>query len=141
MELTLQTPSLLFPAISLLLLAYTNRFVALAALVRNLESNYRQSQEGKLLKQIDNLRRRVWLIRNMQLVGVMSLFCCTVTMFLLFFQLTGAAEVIFSVGMVLMMLSLVISAEEIRVSVRALDVHLTYLEESGIDKRAGSDAR
>ena len=129
MELTLQTPSLLFPAISLLLLAYTNRFLGLASLVRSLEGSYRQSHAGKLLEQIQNLRRRLRLIRNMQLAGVLSLFCCTGTMFLLFFNRTGVAEVVFSAGLVLMMVSLGISAEEIRVSVRALDVHLTDLGE------------
>ncbi|HEY1190818.1 MAG TPA: DUF2721 domain-containing protein [Gemmata sp.] len=129
MEMTLQTPSLLFPAVSLLLLAYTNRFLALATLVRSLEGNYRQSHEGKLLDQIHNLKRRLRLIRNMQLAGVLSLFCCTATMFLLFFGRVGTAEVVFSGGLLLMMASLGISAEEIRVSVRALDLHLTDLGE------------
>ena len=129
MELTLQTPSLLFPAISLLLLAYTNRFLALASLVRNLEGSYRQLHEGKLLDQIRNLKRRLRLIRNMQLAGVLSLFCCTGTMFLLFLNRVGAAEVVFSIALILMMASLGISAEEIRISVRALDVHLTDLGE------------
>lgn len=129
MDLTLQTPSLLFPAVSLLLLAYTNRFLALAALVRSLEGNYRQSHESKLLDQIHNLKRRLRLIRNMQLAGVLSLFCCTATMFLLFFNRVVVAEVVFSVGLILMMASLSVSAEEIRISVRALDLHLTDLEE------------
>ena len=137
MELTLQTPSLLFPAVSLLLLAYTNRFLGLASLVRSLEGSYRQSHEGRLLEQIRNLKRRLRLIRNMQLAGVLSLFCCTGTMFLLFFGRTGVAEVVFSAGLVLMMASLGISAEEIRVSVRALDVHLTDLGEKR-DARVGS---
>ena len=131
MELTLQTPSLLFPAISLLLLAYTNRFLGLASLARSLEVNYRQSLEGRLLEQIHNLRRRLRLIRNMQLAGVLSLFCCAGTMFLLFLNRPGSAEVVFSAGLTLMMASLAISAEEIRISVRALDVHLTDLGDRG----------
>jgi hypothetical protein len=124
MELTLTTPSLLFPAISLLLLAYTNRFLSLANLVRNLDTSYRQSHDNKLMKQIKNLRRRLVLIRNMQLAGVLSLLCCTICMFLLFFKMISAAEVVFSGGLFLMMLSLGISAEEIRISIRALDVQL-----------------
>ncbi len=135
MELTLQTPSLLFPTISLLLLAYTNRFLAVATLVRNLEMSYRQSHDGKLLKQIQNLRSRVHLIRNMQLVGVLSLVCCTGTMFLLFFNQVRSAEIVFSGGLILMMISLVLSAEEIRISVRALDLHLTDL---GSELKSGS---
>ena len=111
------------------MLAYTNRFLGLASLVRSLEGSYRQSHEGKLLIQIHNLKRRLRLTRNMQLAGVLSLFCCTGTMFLLFFGRTGAAEVVFAAALILMMASLGISAEEIRVSVRALDVHLTDLGE------------
>lgn len=143
MELTLQTPSLLFPAISLLLLAYTNRFLGLAALVRNLDLSYRQTRERKLLDQIGNLKRRLRLIRNMQLAGVLSLFCCTGTMFLLFFNRVGVGEMVFSVALVLMMASLALSAEEVRISVRALDVHLTDLEgECGSGERdAGREPR
>ena len=129
MELSLQTPALLFPAVSLLLLAYTNRFLALATLVRSLEGSYRQSNEDNLLEQIHNLQRRLRLIRNMQVAGVLSLFCCTGTMFLMFFGRVGVAGVVFSVALVLMMASLAVSAEEIRISVRALDLHLTDLGE------------
>jgi hypothetical protein len=39
-QLSLTTPALLFSAISLLLLAYTNRFLAYASVVRNLHARY-----------------------------------------------------------------------------------------------------
>lgn len=76
MQISLTTPALLFPAISLLLLAYTNRFLALASLIRNLHARYMGEKDIKIKAQISNLRKRVILIRNMQLLGISSLFLC-----------------------------------------------------------------
>jgi hypothetical protein len=84
MELSLTTPALLFPAVSLLLLAYTNRFLAIAALIRELHSRYKNNRDELLIAQIANLRQRVMLIRNMQALGVSSLLLCVVCMFVLF---------------------------------------------------------
>ena len=72
MSLELTTPALLFPAISLLLLAYTNRFLTLAALIRELHGRYPKGHEDTVLGQIINLRTRVRLIRAMQALGVVS---------------------------------------------------------------------
>jgi hypothetical protein len=84
MELTLTTPALLFPALSLLLLAYTNRFLALANLIRNLHHRYQTEPNPGVAGQLANLRKRVYIIRNMQALGLASLFCCVLCMFLLF---------------------------------------------------------
>jgi hypothetical protein len=84
MEITLTTPALLFPAVSLLMLAYTNRFLALAALIRSLHSQHRDNPDNMIVEQIRNLRYRVTLIRNMQALGVSSLLGCVLCMFLLF---------------------------------------------------------
>ncbi|MDN3516405.1 DUF2721 domain-containing protein [Aquisalimonas lutea] len=124
MELTLATPALLFPAISLLLLAYTNRFLALAALIRDLQSRYRDTHESSLFQQIENLRRRVVLIRNMQVMGVASLFLCVVCMLVLLVGWQGAALVLFVVSLLLMLLSLALSLREIQISVEALNIQL-----------------
>ena len=80
-ELNLATPALLFPAVSLLLLAYTNRFLALAALIRSLYDRWRESPDEKIVEQIGNLRRRLKMIRNMQFFGVFSMLLCVVSMF------------------------------------------------------------
>ena len=69
MDITLTTPALLFPTVSLLMLAYTNRFLTIATIIRNLHDRYRESQSDNLLGQIANLRYRVYLIRNMQIAG------------------------------------------------------------------------
>jgi uncharacterized membrane protein YjjP (DUF1212 family) len=129
MELSLATPSLLFPAISLLLLAFTNRFLALAALIRDLQARYQNSGDEKLLGQIENLRRRVVLIKHMQASGVASLFICVLCMFLLFAGALLAAKVAFALSLLLMMLSLGLSVREIQISVNALNLALSDLEE------------
>lgn len=127
-ELTLTTPALLFPAISLLLLAYTNRFVALAQLVRELHARYKNNPDKPLLGQIDNLRRRIRIIRDMQFLGVLSFFFCVFCMFLIFLQQHLWAEVIFGFCLLLLMGSLSLSMREIRISTDALNIHLSDLE-------------
>ena len=84
MEISLTTPALLFPAISLLMLAYTNRFLTIATIIRNLHDRYRNEANDNLLGQIANLRYRIYLIRNMQIFGVLSLLFCVISMFALF---------------------------------------------------------
>ncbi len=128
MDLTLGTPSLLFPAVSLLLLAYTNRFLALASLIRDLQAQYTSSHHENLLVQIDNLRRRVRLIQYMQAAGAGSLLLCVACMFLIFGGLAELAGVLFGASLVLMMLSLGLSVWEIWISVTALNIQLEDME-------------
>ena len=128
MEITLTTPSLLFPAISLLLLAYTNRFLALAALIRELHARYRAQPDELIIRQIGNLRYRVQLIRNMQATGVASLLLCTLCMFVLFAGQEELGKIIFGVSLILMIISLALSIREIQVSVGALNLQLSDLE-------------
>ena len=127
-EITLTTPAVFFPAVSLLLLAYTNRFLALAAVIRKLHADYKVAKDPVYLSQINNLRQRIRLVRNMQFCGVSSLLCCTGCMFLLFWDQISAAEYVFCIAMILMMVSMIISLIEIQISIRALDLHLKSLE-------------
>jgi len=128
MELTLTTPALLFPAISLLLLAYTNRFLTLASLIRELHHSYKTNPEDIIIAQISNLRYRVSLIRNMQIFGVSSFFCCVLCMLTLFAGEMLAGKFIFGVSLILLMVSLGLSLREIQVSVDALNYRLIDLE-------------
>ena len=128
MPLTLTTPALLFPAISLLLLAYTNRFLTLASLIRNLHAAYRDQHETHIIAQLDNLRRRVWLIQHMQTLGVSSFFCCVLTMFLIFIGQDGLAHVVFAVSLLLLLASLWLSLREISISVDALSLQIQDLD-------------
>ena len=127
--LTLTTPALLFPAISLLLLAYTNRFLAIANLIRDLHFKNSTNPDYKILHQLKNLRKRVLLIRNMQALGVLSLFLCVFCMFLLFWDQVFWGEIVFGASLILLMGSLAISIWEIQISVNALNIHLSDMEE------------
>ena len=129
MNLTLATPALLFSAISLLLLAYTNRFLALANLVRNLHAKYKENPESKIYGQIKNLKKRLNLIRNMQILGITSLLLCVLCMFLIYIGKTIIAETIFGIALLLLLTSLALSIREILISVKALNLHLSDLED------------
>jgi len=126
--LTLTTPALCFSALSLLLLAYTNRFLSYAQLVRILYKQYVSDKDSLLLGQIENLRLRLRLIKHMQLQGIGSLLMCTVTMFLIYVGIQGLAVVAFAIALLMLVASLSISIWEIVVSVRALDLHLGQIE-------------
>lgn len=124
MNISLTTPALLFPAISLLLLAYTNRFLTIAGLIRSLHKSYQDNPNKNIKAQIFNLKRRVNLIKNMQIFGIVSLLLCVLSMFLIFenFQLYGS--LVFGVSLILLMISLVLSIIEIQISVKALNIQL-----------------
>ncbi len=130
MPIDVSTPALLFPAVTLLLLAYTNRFLSLASLIRGLYERQQREPNDIILQQIANLRRRIYLIRDMQAVGVLSLLCCVVCMFALFAGYGELGKVLFGVSLVLLMLSLFLSVIEIRMSILALDLHLGDLEKA-----------
>jgi hypothetical protein len=129
MQITITTPALLFPAISLLLLAYTSRFLALATLVRQLHSEYRQNHTAFLHGQISNLKKRLVIIRNMQAVGALSFFMCVLSMFLLLMDKILIGEIIFGGSLVFLMISLVMSFWEIQISIGALNIQLREIEE------------
>jgi len=129
MDITLTTPALLFPTVSLLLLAYTNRFLTLATIIRSLYDRYHKDGDETLLPQIQNLRYRVYLIRNMQIAGVLSLLLCVVSMFALFAGWVEGGQWSFGAALVLMIISLGISLRELQISVGALDLLLTDLEQ------------
>jgi len=127
MELTLTTPALLFPTVSLLMVAYTNRFLKLAGRIRDLHAYYRDHPDENIMEQITSLRRRVRLIRNMQALGLSCLFACVLSMLLLFAGLNAPARWVFVLGLVLLLASLALSFSEVRISVEALDLALSDL--------------
>jgi hypothetical protein len=132
MEISINTPALLFPAISLLMLAYTNRFLALASLIRNLYSKYKEHPDkGSVLHQIKNLRLRLRLIRLMQWFGVLSLFLCVLCMFFVYEKISPWAHFLFAASLVCMLISLFLSLYEIQISTRALEIELSDME--GLD--------
>lgn len=130
MELSLNVPAFIFPTVSLLMLAYTNRFLAIANLIRNLHSKYQDNHDATLLAQIGNLRLRLNLIRNMQAIGVLSLFLSVTSMFLIFENRMQWATATFAASLIALMVSLGISVAEIYQSTKALNIQLRDIEEN-----------
>jgi hypothetical protein len=128
MEITLTTPALLFPAISLLLLAFTNRFLAIASIIRQLHAKYLSNPASVLTGQINNLRKRLYLIRAMQIFGVGSLFLCVLAMFLIYLKIGSTGEVVFGFSLAALLISLFISLREIQLSTKALEIELSDME-------------
>lgn len=128
-ELTLTTPALLFSAISLIMLAYTNRFLAYAAVIRNLSDKYLEKKEESLIRQINNLKLRLDLTRWMQIFGITSLLLCVLTMFLIYINQHTFAVWIFGVALLLLIISLAVLIKEIQISAKALQHHLSDIEE------------
>lgn len=124
MELTISTPTLLFPASSLLFLAYTNRFLHLSALIRTLHQDFRSSHNPGIEAQLKNLRWRLSLIRGMQAFGVVSLIFCLASMGGFYFESEGLAKVLFGVALGLMAVSLLMALAEILLSGGALAIFL-----------------
>lgn len=128
MEVSLTTPALLFPAISLLLLAYTNRFLAIANIIRQLHSKYMENPKSVLEGQLQNLRLRLFLIRTMQFFGVASLFLCVLAMFFIYLQVGSWGSIMFGISLVFLLISLFISLREIQLSTKALEIELSDME-------------
>jgi hypothetical protein len=127
MTLNVETPALLFSATSLIMLAYTNRFLTIASIVRGLKKNYDEIKTKSILVEIKNLNLRLTLIRYMQLFGVLCLFLSVFAMLLLFLELQTAGIYLFGLSLLSLLISLAISFWEISISVNALRVHLSDL--------------
>ncbi|ABN53725.1 MAG TPA: DUF2721 domain-containing protein [Hungateiclostridium thermocellum] len=126
MELT--TPALLFPAISLLMLAYTNRFVVLAQLIRELYAKYKENPDEVTKGQLYNLKRRIVIIKNMQIFGALSFFFCVTCMFLIFFKVMFLADIVFGISLLLLLISLGLLVYELQISINALNIQLKDFE-------------
>jgi len=125
-QISINTPALLFPAITLMMLAYTNRFLALATLIRKLHAKYKQIQEDQeiLREQIKNLKRRLVLVKQMQAMGIISFFFCVLSMLAVYLQYETWAFGIFGLSLFTLLLSLALSLNEIFISTRALEIEL-----------------
>lgn len=131
-DISINTPALLFPAITLLMLVYTNRFLAIANRIRSLHENYNKNEVKHIaLGQIKSLRARLNLIRYMQGLGALSFFCCVLCMYFIYRTWMHAANIIFAASMITLLGSIVMSFIEIQQSTRALELELSDIEELG----------
>ncbi len=131
MEFSLTTPALLFPAISLLLLAYTNRFIAIASLIRDLYARNKTEPHPHITGQLQSLGYRIRLVRAMQFFGVASFFGCVLCMFFLFFNLQLPSKITFAGSLLSLLISLAISLREVQVSVDALSMQVHGFDAPG----------
>lgn len=125
----LNTPALLFPAVSLLMLAYTNRYLALASLIRKLHSDYVAGHEPYVRAQIENLRFRMQLIRKMQIMGLLSVLFCLGSMVCVMITLSMAGTILFGIAVVTMIVSILQCLREVTKSGGALDILLSQMEQ------------
>jgi len=131
-EISINTPALLFPAITLLMLAYTNRFLAIANRIRNLHEHYHTMEIKNIaIRQIKSLRARLNLIRYMQGLGALSFFCCVLCMYFIYRNWMEIANIAFATSMLTLLSSLVLSFIEIQQSTKALELELSDIEELG----------
>ncbi len=137
-ELTLTTPSLLFSAVSLIMLAYTNRFLSYAQIIRSLKKEYDQSPTLRAAAQIENLRKRLYLTRSMQILGIASLLLSVLCMLFIYIKWQEAAVIIFAISLLSLIISLSISIKEILISVKALELHLERIEQEN-ENQKGTD--
>ncbi|MEY4383564.1 MAG: hypothetical protein RI995_1106 [Bacteroidota bacterium] len=128
-ELAISTPALLFSIISLLMIAFTNRFMSMASLIRDLHEKFQKNPDKTILIQIINLRKRISMIRNMQIIAISSLLLSILCMFFIFLGFDIIAKWLFVIGLVGLSISLIISAFEITISTEALDAEISDMEE------------
>lgn len=129
MELTLSTPAILFSTVSLLMIAFTNRYLALASLIRELHEKFKLDKTDKLIVlQIRNLQKRVKLIRNIQFIAISSLLFSAICMMLIFVGKTNLAAWFFGGGLVMQIVALTMSVAEITLSMNALKIELSDME-------------
>ncbi|UBZ15924.1 DUF2721 domain-containing protein [Flagellimonas marinaquae] len=128
MQLNLSIPALLFPAISLTMLAYNARYLAIAALIRQLHKQFEETSAQPLKQQINQLRNRLGIIKNMQASAIISFLLAAVTMFLVYVEMEVWANIIFGISLIFLMISLILSLLEVQLSTKALSIQLKNME-------------
>lgn len=134
MDFNIQTPALIFPAISLLMLAYTNRFVVLAGLIRDLLSQHQNNPKDEILAQIDNLQKRMDLIKKMQVWGAIAFVLSALSMLAGIFKQQDISIAMFTISLVFLIISLMYLLAELSISVNALSIQLDDIKKDRIKK-------
>ncbi len=124
MQLTLSIPALLFPAISLSMLAYNARYLAIAALIRQLHQKFQETASPTVGLQVKQLNKRLSIIKNMQAVAILSFLFSVITMFLIYVELDFWANLVFGISLFALMISLILSFIEVQLSTKALSIQL-----------------
>ncbi|MDP5045508.1 MAG: DUF2721 domain-containing protein [Leeuwenhoekiella sp.] len=129
MNINLSIPALLFPAISLTMLAYNARYLAIAALIRELHKRYQDNSSSPVKKQINQLRKRLGIIKAMQAMAIVSFLLAVITMFLIYIERGFLANIVFGASLIALMISLTLSFIEVQLSTRALEIQLNDMDD------------
>jgi hypothetical protein len=127
-EMTFSTPAILFSTVSLLFIAFTNRYIAISGLVRDLHNEFANDNKRSVIPQIKNLRVRLKLIQTMQLISIFSLLFSSLSMFYIYFEFSNTAKFFFGLGLISQFLALCLSAWEVTMSTKALNIELSDME-------------
>ena len=122
------TPALLFSAISLFMMAYTNRFLALAKLIRNHIALYKTTKDKNLLRQIKHFKFRLKIIKYSQIFAILSFALCVLSMIFIFISILPFAEIAFGISLFFLFISLILSLEELLLSIGALNIEMEQIE-------------
>ncbi|MCX7655254.1 MAG: DUF2721 domain-containing protein [Treponemataceae bacterium] len=129
MEFNLSTPALLFSAISLFMLAFTNRFLSLASLIRQYVALYEEKRDSNILAQIHNFYIRLKIIKYTQIFAVLSFLLCVISMFIIFVHEETLAKWFFGASLVSLFVSLLFSLQELFLSIGALKLEIERIKE------------
>lgn len=126
-HLELTTPAVILSAAALLLLTYTNRFLTATSRTRELYDRYQKTPNHNILIQIKSQKKRLKLMRIMKVFLISCLFATVFSMLLVYTNYPVFASWAFSVALLFMLASLLVSIREINLCLRALDAQLSDL--------------
>jgi hypothetical protein len=125
-------PALIFPAISLLFLAYTNRFLGLTAVARKMLAAHLAEAQPHWEVQLINIRRRLHLIRQMQMMGLGSIILAALSMGALVNAFERLGQGLFVCSLVCFIGSMGICVHEIKLSIDAIEVEFKRAKIPGV---------
>ena len=123
-EISISTPALVFPALTVLMLAYTNRFIAISKRVRALHTEHKENPTDRIYAQIQLLKKRLIYIRNMQTLAIVGFLINLVSMFFILLAIKTIGGILFAFSLAFITGSLVVSLYEIHISVNAMSIQL-----------------
>lgn len=130
MDIAINTPALLFPAITILFLAYSNRFLTIATRIREKHADFNKTHSPVAAKQIMSFRLRLRYIVAMEMFAVLGIISCTIAMGFIFYGLQNYGNIAFAISMLFIVLSLLASIIELFFSMKALNIELEDMEEN-----------
>ena len=130
MNIDYTVTALMFPAIPLLMVVYSNRFHTLSRLIRELhdEHVYEKHIPAEWKKQFINLSRRISILRWTIMFAAFGFLFNMLTVFALYLNELFLARVIFGSCCLSMIISIIFFIREIQISTNALNLHMSDMD-------------